>query len=262
MHLAPKVLSSLFLVLAASAGQCAPNIDSEKICEAEATSCIDVYADTDYRDRAGLRRDTYYFLSYQVVTVGVLYLMPESVTGWTDEQKENYSLSIWWDNVRNPTWDTDDAYINYITHPYWGAAYFVRARERGYNSKAAFWYSAGLSAAFEFGVEALFEPPSVQDLIITPVFGSLLGHYFMGVRDNVRERSAALGYRTTGDKWKWVLTDPLGAMNRMVDGWFGRDVDLQIRPYLYLNRRVRDPAFDTVEWKKDRIIGLDFQLRW
>jgi len=263
--LVPIVLGSVFLILSASVGHCAPVdtpgtatidfvsraetdfrtllsqpccngprfpsvIDLEQNCEAEEISCIDVYADTDFRDRAGLRSDTYHFLSYQVVAIGILYLMPESISGWSDEQKDDYSLSIWWYNVRHPTWDTDDAFINYVTHPYWGSAYFVRARERGYTSKEAFWYSAGLSAAYEFGAEALFEQPSIQDLIVTPVFGSLLGGYFMGVRNNIRERSAARGYRTTGDKWVWVLTDPLGAINRTVDGWFGLESNLQIRP--------------------------------
>ncbi len=84
----------------------------------------------------------------------------------------------------------------------------------------------------------------------------------MGVRNNIRERSAARGYRTTGDKWVWVLTDPVGAINRTVDSWFGLGSNLQIRPYLYLNRRVRDPAFDSVRWKKDRVVGLEFQLQW
>jgi hypothetical protein len=291
----PVLLGSVFFILAASVGQCvaadasetetiiitseveadywkfrsgscckgfsfSPVIESEQFCEADL--CIDEYADTDFRDGAGLRSDTYHFLSYQVVAIGVLYLLPESVSGWSDEQKDDYSLSIWWYNVRHPTWDTDDAFINYVTHPYWGAAYFVRARERGYTSKEAFWYSAALSAAYEFGAEALFEQPSIQDLIVTPVFGSLLGGHFMGVRNNIRERSAARGYRTTGDKWVWVLTDPLGAINRTVDRWFGLESKLQIRPYLYFNRRVRDPAFDAVKWKKDRVVGLEFQLQW
>jgi len=82
---------------------------------------------TSLRDREGLKRDTWYFLGYQAAAVVILYAMPESVTGWTDEQKSNYSLSIWWDNVRNPTWDSDDFAINYILHPYWGAPImFVR----------------------------------------------------------------------------------------------------------------------------------------
>lgn len=97
------------------------------------------------------------------------------MTGWTDEQKSDYSLSDWWDNVGNPSCDSDDFYINYIVHPYRGATYYVRASERGYDRRGAFWYSVLLSTMFEFGVGALFEAPSIQDLIITPTVGSLVG---------------------------------------------------------------------------------------
>jgi hypothetical protein len=72
---------------------------------------------TDARDRRGLRRDTWYFVGYQFVAIGILYSMPEDVTGWTDEQKHDYSLSEWWENATHPQMDSDDFYINYILHP-------------------------------------------------------------------------------------------------------------------------------------------------
>ena len=224
--------------------------------------CSDGNPDTDFRDRSGLRRDTWYFMGYQVATIGILYMMPESVSGWTDEQKEGYSLSIWWDNVTHPATDSDDFYINYLLHPYWGAAYFVRARERGYSESQSFWYSAMLSTAYEFGVEALFEEPSRQDLIVTPVLGALLGKYFMRVRRDIRDRSATRGYRTTKEKWQWVLTDPLGSLNRQVDRLFGRDVYLRVRPYVSSRRRYGDLPFDPMRRDDDRITGLQFYLRW
>jgi hypothetical protein len=216
----------------------------------------------DQRDRRGLRRDTWYFLGYQFAVIGILYIAPESVSGWTDEQKSDYSLSIWWDNVKNPTRDSDDFYINYILHPYWGAAYFVRARERGYPNSEAFWYSALLSTLYEFGAEALFEQPSIQDLIVTPVFGSLLGIYFMNVRDDVHERELARGYRSTGDKWILVLTDPLGSLNGMFDRWFGWDeANVQFSPYY----RVRQPVLPGSTQSPnvtDTEFGIQFSVAW
>jgi hypothetical protein len=217
---------------------------------------------TDTPDRDGLKRDTWYFLGYQVAAIGILYAMPESITGWTDEQKSNYSISDWWNNVTNPGCDSDDFFINYVTHPYWGAAYYVRASERGYDSRGAFWYSVLLSSLYEFGAEALFEEPSVQDLIITPTVGSLVGYYFMGVRNDIRAQSALSGHRTTGQKWVMVLTDPLGALNRQVDKLFGHETSLQIYPYFYAKQPVVRPDGATVQWKQDRVIGLRFHLRW
>jgi hypothetical protein len=247
---------------------CCTGFDSTSVgnekqsCGSGPRLCDEGDFETDSRDRAGLRRDSWYFLGYQVMAIGILYAMPESVSSWSSEQKEGYSMSIWWENVTHPQMDSDDFYINYILHPYWGAAYFVRARERGYNDMESFWYSALLSSVYEFGVEALFEEPSIQDLFVTPVAGSLVGMYFMNVRDNILEREIALGHRTTKDKWLWVLTDPLGSLNRGVDKLFGRQTDLQIRPYSFV--RSRDPGmlFGQAPWDDERTYGIEFRLRW
>lgn len=234
----------------------------EQNCGDGSADCGAGTPNVDTRDRAGLRRDTWYFLGYQVATIGVLYALPESVSGWTDEQKSGYSMSIWWDNVTHPQIDSDDFYINYILHPYWGAAYFVRAKERGYTDVQSFWYAALLSSAYEFGAEALFEEPSIQDLIVTPVGGTLVGMYFMTVRDNIRKREVALGNRTTRDKWLWVLTDPLGSLNRQFDKLFGWETEFHMRPYSYTRRREPGMQFDPVPWDEDRVYGIEIRFQW
>ncbi len=218
--------------------------------------------DSDPPDRRGLRRDTWYFLGYQWVTIGILYAAPESISGWTEEQKENHDFSNWWDNVTHPQMDSDDFYINYILHPYWGAAYYVRARERGYDDRQSFWYSVLLSSAYEFGAEALFEEPSIQDIFVTPIVGSLLGAYFMDVRSNIRDREVELGYRRTKDKWLWVLTDPLGALNRRVDRLIGHKTSLQVRPYRYETHRSAVAPFQPSGWDNDTVYGIEFRFEW
>lgn len=256
----PRVIARAFLAAtigwsgAAGAGTEAPETISSR-------STV-MFMNAKGPDADGLRSDTYHFFAYQIAAVGILYLMPESSSGWSDEQKDEYSLSKWWDNVRDPAWDDDDFFLNYVTHPYWGAAYYVRARERAYSAKAAFWYSAFLSASYEFGAEALFEQPSVQDLLITPILGSLTGHFFMRLRHNISERSAARGYRTVGEKWLYALTDPLGTINHKVDSLLGIDVDLQLRPYVSRNRSAHVSEFGTVVRQDDRTIGLYLYMRW
>lgn len=213
-------------------------------------------------DSEGLQRDTAYFMAYQVAAVAILYAMPESVTNWTEEDKSGYSVSKWWDNVTDPQIDSDDFYLNYIIHPYWGGAYFVRGRERGLNNTQAFWYSALLSTLFEFGAEALAEEPSYQDLVATPVLGSAVGLWFMNLREGVHDRDANRGYRSTGDKWVMTLTDPLGGLNRQVDRLFGRDVELMMMPYMSVkpppDRYPRRPSSSQDEF----VVGLTFRLSW
>jgi hypothetical protein len=216
-----------------------------------------------YRDGAGLWRDTKYFLGYQFGAIAILYVMPESVSGWSDEQKKDYSFSVWWEKTTHPENDSDVFYINYILHPYWGAAYFVRARERGYNNWQSFGYSTLLSSLFEFGVEAMAEEPSKQDLWVTPVIGSMVGMYFMHLRGNIRSRDIERGYRSTGDKWLWVLTDPLGSLNQQFDKWFGWDTEVELRPYRAQSEaRAHGVAGSADSKDSEYTYGLQLQVRW
>ena len=168
-------------------------------------------------DWKGIGRDTAYFMGYQVVVAGALYLLPESVTKWTDEQKRS-TANKWAENVQSATWDKDPAWINYIGHPYWGATYYIRARERGFGEFGSFWYSAFLSALYEYGIEAFFEQPSYQDLIVTPVGGILIGKFvFEPIRASIKSKIELAWH----DHLLLILTDPLGAANGLVDRSLG-----------------------------------------
>jgi hypothetical protein len=177
------------------------------------------------RDWKGIGRDTAFLLGYEVVFAGILYLLPESVTAWTDEQKKA-TINKWWENVQNPVWDQDKWWINYIGHPYFGAVYYIRARERGFGGFGSFCYSALLSAFYEFGIEAFFEPPSYQDLIVTPVGGFLVGKYiFEPIRDKIKAKPELKWYDHAG----LILTDPLGALNSVFERLFGIQSDIRVQ---------------------------------
>ena len=173
----------------------------------------------DQPDWAGVTRDVAYFLGYQFVGVAILYVAPESVSGWSDESKENYSFSKWRENVSNPVWDEDKFYMNYLVHPYWGGAYYIQARERGLDKTQSFFYSVLMSTLWEYGVEAVAEPVSKQDLIITPLLGFVVGEYlFSPLRQYIRDQPGEIGW---GGKVVLALTDPLGALGAQTDKIFG-----------------------------------------
>lgn len=211
------------------------------------------------KDAEGLKKDTLFFISYQAASLGLIYLAPESVSNWTQEDKDNVSFSKWWDNVSDPQWDTDDWWINYGLHPYWGAAYFVRARMRGYNSTESFWYSFALSSMYEFGVEAIFEEPSIQDIFVTPAFGAVLGSAFMNVREDIYEKYNAGQDLSRWDRTVLGLTDPLGWLNGKFARLFGVDSQMSLTPF-------RGPApgkpQGTVEATGDDYYGVRFAMRW
>lgn len=179
-------------------------------------------------DWPGVRRDISYFLGYQFAVIAVLYVAPESISGWDREQKRNYSFDKWRNNVSRPVWDDDRWWINYVLHPYWGAAYYIQARERGLDRAQAFWYSALLSTLFEYGAEALAEPVSAQDLVVTPVVGALVGEYlFAPLRERIRAKSGPFDW---SDKALLFITDPLGVVSAETDRLLGVKTTLQWQP--------------------------------
>ena len=183
---------------------------------------------TVMRDWRGLGRDTAFFVGYEAVAAGVAYLLPEHVTQWTAEQRR-ISLQRWWENVRDPKWDPDRWYFNYLGHPYFGAIVYIRARERRFGALGGFGYAALLSGLYEYGIEALFERPSYQDLVVTPVGGLLLGALvFEPIRKHIRRKPALLWY----DHVTLALTDPLGVSNSLIERLGGRQTEIRVQWYV------------------------------
>lgn len=143
--------------------------------------------------------------------------MPESVSNWSSEQKKN-SFKKYAKNVVAPVIDKDKFYINYVLHPYWGATYYIRGRERGLDKVPSFVYSALISAMYEFGIEAFFEKPSIQDLIVTPVIGSLMGAFLLEpLRDSIKRKQELHWY----DHAALIVTDPVGVLSLGIEKLFG-----------------------------------------
>jgi hypothetical protein len=192
--------------------------------ESESKSAIPASLAPDW---SGLKKDTAYFLGWQFVVIGALYSSPESVSSWSPEEKNGYGLDKWKNNVSNPVVDGDVWYINFVLHPYWGATYYTRARERGLDRTDSFLTAVAWSALFEYTSEALFEPVSLQDLIVTPVAGALIGEYvFAPLRENI---NAKPGGPNTLDKALLVVTDPFYYLNNWADRVLGIKTDVQLQ---------------------------------
>ncbi|NDV97049.1 DUF3943 domain-containing protein [Dysgonomonas sp. 521] len=115
------------------------------------------------------------------LALGVLYALPENATAWNkSETIHTPPFKRWWRNVKKgPVVDKDNFIFNYVLHPYGGAAYYMGARSQGFNILYSALYATGVSTIFwEYGIEAFMEIPSLQDLIITPIAGTLMGEGF------------------------------------------------------------------------------------
>jgi hypothetical protein len=218
-------------------------------------------------DWSGLTRDTVYFMGYQIALIGIIYVLPEAVTGWSDENKDSYDFDRWIENVGKIVWDEDKWYVNYLFHPYWGSIYYIRARERGFEKFDSFLYSAFSSVLFEFGVEAMFEAPSIQDLIATPVLGTFLGMSFEKLRGGIK----AKGYQQRWyDKVVLILTDPLGTLNNYTDRLFGIHSTVELKSFRSLPHQyegininhAKSEEFITAEMSNKSPIGVEVKLAW
>jgi hypothetical protein len=202
-------------------------------------------------DLRGLTNDTTHFIGYNLLAMVAMSQRDRSEEGYIAPPQ---GFERWWDNVTNPVWDQDAWYNNYVLHPYWGASYYVRGRERGLARGQAFWYSALLSTIFEVGAEAMVEPVSYQDLLITPVIGSLLGEFvFWPARQRILARQGPLDF---SDRAILVLTDPLGAINGAVDRVLGIQTDWSVVP-----RRPPASAFAPGVRPPPRAPGWTLQVR-
>ena len=130
---------------------------------------------------SGIVNNVELILGASLLGASILYLMPESVTNWDkDDLKNGNIFKKWKNNVKDgPVIDKDDWFLNWITHPYWGAVYYMSARSNGANAIYSFAFSVFASTfIWEYGIEAFAEVPSKQDLIITPIVGSIIGEGF------------------------------------------------------------------------------------
>ncbi|MBQ9217316.1 MAG: DUF3943 domain-containing protein [Muribaculaceae bacterium] len=135
-----------------------------------------------------------------LTALGVLELLPENATAWNKTKlRETPFFERWWMHVKKgAVWDHDNWVFNFVLHPYGGAAYYMSARSQGYNSWQSALYSFGISTLFwEYGIEAFMEYPSIQDLIITPFIGSLIGEQFYKIKRSI----VANGYHFLGSQF-------------------------------------------------------------
>lgn len=131
-----------------------------------------------------------------VGTLFVLELLPEDATAWNRAEIRNVPFyRRWYENIfkKGPEWDHDLFIFNYVLHPYAGAAYFMSARTCGFNFWQSLLYSAAISTlGWEFGIEACMERPSYQDLLFTPLIGSLFGEGFYRLKRLIVENNYEL----------------------------------------------------------------------
>lgn len=142
-----------------------------------------------YKDWKRLWINTGTLVGAYVGALFVLEMLPEDATSWNRAAiQQTPMFKRWFRNVfkLGPEIDGDKAIFNFVLHPYAGAVYFMAARSCGFNMWQSLLYSACISTiGWEFGIEAFMERPSIQDIFITPLVGSLIGECFYNVKRHI-----------------------------------------------------------------------------
>jgi hypothetical protein len=132
----------------------------------------------------------------------------------------------WKEHVKaGPVRDADPAYFNYVLHPYAGAAYYMQLRTTGASPLKSFGYSVMMSTIFwEYGWEAIQEIPSKQDLVNTPVLGSIFGEVFYRTYEKIQGNDGEfMGSKKLGKAMMFFL-NPFGEMAKKLNNFFQRQI--------------------------------------
>ncbi|WP_072325531.1 DUF3943 domain-containing protein [Marinospirillum alkaliphilum] len=158
--------------------------------------------------------------------MAVLFVMPENISKWDRSEMTFSNLGDKWieNNKAGPVWDQDEWPVNYIGHPYFGAAYYVVARNQGLTPLESGAYSFAMSTfLWEMGIEALAEIPSKQDLIVTPLIGSVVGEAFFTWEQRIKaNQNELMGSRALGNTTLFLL-NPAGSLSARINRAFGDD---------------------------------------
>src|SRR4030095_9640716 len=126
------------------------------------------------------------------------------------------SSETWKKNLRGPwVWDNDRFGINFIGHPHTGNYYFNTARSNGYTFWQSFPFAVGGSLMWELFGEK--DPPSINDIINTPVSGAFLGEILYRISSNVLDDRTRGGNRVFREILAGIINPPR-AFNRLTQG--------------------------------------------
>jgi hypothetical protein len=114
-------------------------------------------------------------VGFELSLMVVMTFLPREVTKWEDDFVSDAAANLSRHIVSAPIWDEDDWRLNYLGHPYAGNLYYNTVRAQGASPGQSFLFSFFASTFWEYIVEGVAERPSTQDLIVTPLAGSILG---------------------------------------------------------------------------------------
>lgn len=155
-------------------------------------------------------RGSFFVFGIEICCTSVLLMTPEEISKW-DKSEASFRKSLNTFKLAYtelPIKDNDLWAINYIGHPYQGAYFYNAVRSQNATVLQSSLFCLGHTLLWEFVSEAFYEQPSIQDLIVTPISGVILGELIH--RGTLRmSRNGFIWY----EKALIILINPLYVLN-------------------------------------------------
>ncbi len=212
-----------------------------------------------------VRGDSGSILALAVGTIAFLYVMPESFSKWSEDDKVLDPQKLWKRYDKNvsggPVWDKDEWEVNYIGHPYFGAAYYTHAMNKNYTRLESLTYSFMMSAClYEYGLEAFFEDPSLQDIFVTPLGGALFGEVFILMKNGIRSNEdKVLGSKVLGSVCLFML-DPISTTLEPINRFNEKYSKLRMESRYYSRSTVTSESISSPGTIYDHRIGVEVSI--
>ena len=147
-------------------------------------------------------------LGIQAASTGILLLSPTDFSGWHGKPLNSWGANLKRAYSSPPVWDQDHWVINYLGHPYMGAWYYNSVRSQGCSLLTSAGMCIGQTLMWEYFLEAGFEQPSINDLIVTPLAGIVIGEAIHRLTLHLRK-----GGYTPWEKVLIIAINPLFVIN-------------------------------------------------
>ncbi|PCI97801.1 MAG: hypothetical protein COB15_07260 [Flavobacteriales bacterium] len=105
----------------------------------------------------------------------IILSLPEKYSKWPPNAMKYARTNVIDAYTKPPVIDIDDWLVNYIGHPYAGAAYYNAVRSQDGTVFQSFMLSTFESLLWEYVIEVYSEHPSIQDLLTTSPLGAFFG---------------------------------------------------------------------------------------
>lgn len=113
--------------------------------------------------------------AFEGLGYATLAALPTEISGWRYSSFSNYGSNMERAFTSPPVFDSDKWYLNYVGHPYQGSLFYNAVRSQNARIWQSSLFCLGQVLVWEYVLESGLEQPSIQDLIVTPLAGIVIG---------------------------------------------------------------------------------------